>query len=194
MSNRYQDTINSKEVEKFLNKYLYKKEFERVSDKARQLKGIDVIYGDYIIDEKCALDYINKNLQTFSFELSSVNKSGQRYDGWLINKELETTHYLLCYINKCKVDRNPTCEAIEEMEVILVEKKKLIDFIEAKCDRLPEIIKVAKSVSSTFNHKGFKIIKSNHKAESPINILVRREDLRNISKFHKVIIVKDEII
>ena len=59
------------------------------------MKGIDVIYKDFLIDEKCALDYINKPLSTFAFELSSVNKNGERYDGWLVNKNLVTTHYLL---------------------------------------------------------------------------------------------------
>ena len=129
------------------------------------MKGIDVIYKDFLIDEKCALDYINKPLSTFAFELSSVNKNGERYDGWLVNKNLVTTHYLLCYIDSCRVDENPLMEDIQVMEVILVEKSKIIDFIEEKCCNLTEIIKKGDSVQGAFTYKGFRFVKSKHKAE-----------------------------
>lgn len=181
---RVQDSLNSKEVEKFLDLYLYKdtSKAERVKDKTRQLMGVDVIYKDMMIDEKCALDYINRPLSTFSMEISSVNKVGNRYDGWLVNDNLSTTHYLFCYINSCEVNENPVCENIKEMEVILVKKKKIISFIEDNCDKLSEIIKISKTINGSHTYKGFRIIQSKHKVESPINILVKREDLRRLSE------------
>ena len=186
---RVQDSLNSKEVEKFLDLYLYKDptKIERVNDKVRQLMGIDVIYNNMFIDEKCALDYINKPLSTFLMEISSINKSGNRYDGWLINEKLATTHYLFCYINSCEVDENPLCENIKEMEVILVSKKKIIGFIEENCDKLSEIVRISKSINGSHNYKGFRIIQSKHKVESPINILIKRDDLRQMSVASKII-------
>lgn len=186
-SKRQQDTANSYEIEKFLDRYLYKEGCERVKDVGRQLKGIDVIYKGFLIDEKCALDYINKDLKTFSFEISSVNRRGERYDGWLVNKNLDTTHYLLCYINKCKVSKNPKVEDIEEVEVILISKKSVLDYLDEKFGDITNLKKRAMEVEGSSFIEGLKIIKSSNKAESPINILLRKGVLRSLSVLNKIV-------
>lgn len=115
---RVQDSKNSKEVEKFLDLYLYKDGAKRISDKITQLKGM---------------------------------------------------------------------EDIQVMEVILVEKSKIIEFIEEKCCKLTEIIKKGDSVQGAFNYKGFRFVKSKHKVESPVNILIKRNDLRRMSVMDKLV-------
>lgn len=175
MSNRLQDTLTSTEVEKFLDANFYVKPVERVYDKERQIMGIDVVFGDHFIDEKCATDYINKPLKTFSFELSSVDRNGNRYTGWLLNDKLKTTHYLLCYINKCKVDKNPKMEDIFEMETIYVAKEVIKQYLEDKGIDLKNLSSVKENSIG-----GLRIVRSGHKAEKPMNILIPREVLRNL--------------
>lgn len=179
MSNRRQDSLTSLEVEKFLDKNFYKSDSERVRDKERQLQGIDVVYKDRMIDEKCATDYINRPLRTFAFELSSVNRLGQRYLGWLLNPDLKTTHYLICYINKCRVDRNPLEEDIEEMEVIYLEKKAILRYLQEKDLSLENLGKY-QPLDHPSVISGLKIMKSGQKTESPVNILIPRDDLKMI--------------
>ncbi len=72
--------------------------FERVDNLKLQKKGVDLIYNHngklFFIDEKAQLDYINKSLPTFIFELSYL-KNGVEKMGWLLDKDKITTHYFL---------------------------------------------------------------------------------------------------
>lgn len=198
-NNRAKDTQTSKEIERFLDKYYTGKiEFVRVTTKFLQLKGIDVIFksstgDDMLIDEKCATDYIGKNLQTFSFELrASSDKNGFRYDGWLLSDRPTTTHYLICYINRAKVDKHPVCEDIQEMEIMLINKDKILSYLEnigwtkdklkTKCDTID-----AGDENFGDIQKGFKFVKSRQKIEAPINILIPRDELRLMSLHNEII-------
>ena len=59
-------------VSKFLEKHFYNKveNYEKIDDKEQQVKGVDVIFilngKQYVCDEKAAIRYVNKNLQTFA--------------------------------------------------------------------------------------------------------------------------------
>lgn len=86
---RKSDSIAEQALGAFLDEHFYETlhkrdagfEYERVHDRKRQLKGMDVIVNYHgnriVIDEKSALHWINRNLRTFSFELSSL-QSGHR--------------------------------------------------------------------------------------------------------------------
>lgn len=184
MSNRVQDTLTSKEVEKFLDKYYYKgsSRVERVHDKKRQVQGIDVIIdGKTFVDEKCATDYINRPLYTFALEISSVNRNGERYPGWFINENLATTHYLFCYINKCRVDVNPKMEDIMEMEAIYVEKKALLNVFEKENFDYEDLV-LTNPKDRSFFINGYKFVRSGQKAERPLNLIFGRERLRVLGR------------
>ena len=77
MSVREYDEHCEQIMSQFLDKYFYNAinptSFERVQDKGRQVKGIDVVMEingkTYSIDEKAAIRYTN-GLKTFALELS----------------------------------------------------------------------------------------------------------------------------
>ena len=76
---RKSDSIAEQALGAFLDEHFYETlhkrdagfEYERVHDRKRQLKGMDVIVNYHgnriVIDEKSALHWINRNLRTFSF-------------------------------------------------------------------------------------------------------------------------------
>lgn len=73
-------------------------DFKRINDSELQNKGVDLIIDynakEYYIDEKAQLDYLNKSLPTFAFELSYLKK-GRWKKGWLFDKNKITDHYFL---------------------------------------------------------------------------------------------------
>lgn len=199
-NNRARDTQTSHEVEKFLdNYYTGKLPFARVTTKSLQYQGVDVIFtsksgDDMLVDEKCATDYIGKDLQTFSFELraSSDRKTGYRYDGWLIADKMITTHYLIAYIDKATVEKHPTSDQIQVMEIMLISKDRIIDYLvghgwsrkslREKCDSIDK-----GDVEFGSIENGFKFSKSRHKIEAPINILIPRSELRLMALHNDII-------
>ena len=85
------DRLNIKFPE---NKYT----FERISDLDNQYKGIDLIIKnrrtgeEYLIDEKSQLNYFNKRLPTFIFELE-YSKYNIPKIGWFLDSNKKSTHY-----------------------------------------------------------------------------------------------------
>ena len=71
---------------------------KRIKDLDSQYKGIDIIISDseaskdYLIDEKSQLNYMNKTLPTFIFELE-FSKYGVPKEGWFLDSKKKTTHY-----------------------------------------------------------------------------------------------------
>lgn len=83
---------------------------ESIDDKATQLKGIDfTVRYPYTtlfhnVDLKAqANNYINKPTNTFCLEMSYF-KDGKEKLGWYLRKDLETTDYLLMWIQKSKYE------------------------------------------------------------------------------------------
>lgn len=77
-----------------LGKY---KSITRNVDAVLQKKGVDVIIitnedKTIYIDEKATLQYINKRIPTFAFEIRNTTSGAQ---GWLYNPDYITDYYLL---------------------------------------------------------------------------------------------------
>lgn len=76
MTNFYSDLNQEGILSKYLDNIYQEKgiDFYRVFDLDRQHQGIDVVMiirsDEYIIDKKAQLHYINRDLPTFTFELS----------------------------------------------------------------------------------------------------------------------------
>ncbi len=72
--------------------------FTRINEFDLQNKGVDLIIEHkgkkFYIDEKAQLDYLNKSLPTFAFELSYLKKARWK-KGWLFDKNKITDHYFL---------------------------------------------------------------------------------------------------
>lgn len=97
------DERGEKIVSEFLDKHFYIEceDFHRVVDKVQQIKGVDTTFVkngfQYVCDEKAALKYVNKNLQTFSMELSFFNAADNISIGWLLDSNKINNSFLPVY-------------------------------------------------------------------------------------------------
>ncbi|QTB26292.1 hypothetical protein [Lysinibacillus sphaericus] len=99
------DIQNEQVLARYLDLYFYPRfnlhNFQRINDvNDAQFAGIDVQFVSnnqiYIVDEK---GYLSRSTiqDTFVLELSSLNRNGQRVEGWFYKPEKQTTHYLMCW-------------------------------------------------------------------------------------------------
>ena len=200
-SNRANDKKGEEATSKFLDTFFYEDNYKFIRNQNvfAQKRGVDIVVNTiddtWFCDEKCALDYVNKELKTFAFELRATSDfNGRRYDGWLLSNSNLTTHYNLIYITKSKVDKNPTFEDILEAEIIIVSKKDIVDYIASlgwnkqmlvrKCDSID--LKNGVNMGN-INKDGVKFVKSEHKFESPINILLPKSKLIELSLKYETI-------
>lgn len=187
-------------VSKFLEKHFYcdVEKYERVEDRERQLNGIDVIFiwggKQYVCDEKAAIRYVNKKLQTFAFELSFLGKSDRLIDGWLISEGKLNNSFLCIWIDKADYDILEDIDDIKEMEIALIDKQKLIDYLKSlgwdikklhiKADRMRKDVK---EPQGDIEINGCRFVCSRKLAEKPVNVLVSREKLKEIADYNKMI-------
>lgn len=208
---RAADEENTRIVNDFLDKYFYTKEnsfefIKRIDERNLQIQGIDILFDyngrHYTADEKAATAYINKGLRTFSFELAFVNARDEIMDGWLLNEELKTDSYVLVWIDEGDVvpfsEETPDIEVlngidgIKVADVALVDKCRIleelwalgwsIDKLRAKCDAIlddPD----SQNMGNVWKN-GCKFTYSRQLVEEPVNVLLPREKLIEISDFH----------
>lgn len=201
-SNRQQDSQGEKVISQFLDTHFYdtlRSNTIRNRNVSMQKAGVDIVIemedDTWYCDEKCALDYINKELKTFSFELrASSDYNGMRYEGWLTSPRNITTHYNLIYITKCKVDRRPTIDDIQSVEIIIVAKRDILNYFKKLGWNRSSLLKKCDTIDSgkdtymgNVYKDGMKFVKSQHKVESPINVLIPKEELIKMSTAHRVI-------
>lgn len=188
-------------VNKFLEKNFYSKfcsNYSRITDKNLQISGIDTIFvineNKYTCDEKSAIRYANKNLKTFSLELSFYNRKNQLCDGWFLDNSKKNNSYLFCWINKSLNNEILNCNDILEIEIALVLKEKIFDYLDSigwNYDKLHE--KCIKILSNSNEYLGdiskteIKFSFSKQLVEKPINVLLKREVLKRISEFNSII-------
>lgn len=190
-------------VSQFLDKHFYCgcKSFERVYDKSRQVKGSDVIFTmgsrSYNCDEKAAIRYVNKGLKTFSLELSFINTRGELTQGWLIDPTKVNDSFLFIWIDKAKHDMLTSVDDIQVMEVSLVRKVKIMEYLESigwTQDRLArKDSKIRNNPDESLGdvyRNGCKFVFSEKLHEKPINVLLSRYTLAKISDINRVFEIK----
>ena len=176
-----EDLRKTKVVEKFLDKYLYKGNQKRITDKKQQLAGIDVIFEDKKIDEKAAINYMENQLETYSFELEFTDRYGNIRDGWFLDSTKVNDYYLLIYL-----EGNPRLTNIYDItkiEYILVRKDKIRELLNKI--KIKKKIKSFKYKESKFGlyqyllyceHENtrykLKLKRSNKLIEEPLNIII----------------------
>lgn len=221
LTTREQDEVYTRRLEQFMDAQ-YKKQnlliyMERVQDKQMQVKGIDVILDDETgvkyIDEKFAIDYRDKYLQTYSFELSSSNNWNEQ--GWFLNPESLTTHYLLlwfrsdedintiygydaCLISKEKIykmlldDHVNPYEALEDFRTYFNG-----NMTESVGMQFHAVISTDGTVRKRMKYKDYVITQSDNKDEAPINLIIPKEKLLRYADLvissHKEVNVDEEI-
>jgi len=171
--------------------------FERIETKELQLQGVDIRLAIPTrkvqlsdIDEKAAVRYINKDLQTFSFELSFVSPKGIRRSGWLIDPHKTTKYYALMWL-KATTSPIKLISQITEVEWLLISRKIVKELLNTM-GQFEEYMKILadnpsrKVIKPTPDHPFFMLI-SQQLTEQPINIIVKKGWLINNSVYHKII-------
>jgi hypothetical protein len=174
-------------LDTYYRKHLKHYHFKRISDLKQQLQGIDLIFThkspkkEFLIDEKAQLDYINRDLPTFAFELS-YQKNGAIKQGWLFDTHKKTDFYALVKAI-CSDDPN----TYTSCKITLVNRKKLISFLENREiteNSLKYFVKNAaekqgKVILKGLDPKaeGYLYFSSQNKVEKPINIILKLEFL-----------------
>lgn len=175
-------------------------EYGEEREKKAQSQGIDVLYQtrsgeSLIVDEKAQLNYLNNPLETFAFEIiyKRQNNKNVLTQGWFINDSLKTTHYLLVYPHSDQVDKHEQIKDYQQFskaEVVLVEKTKLIEKLESLSINKARIYEKAMEIIDTDTRKitfeqmddgDAYIVKTDHLAEKPVNIVVRKHILNEVA-------------
>lgn len=195
------DAKMEKLVGDFLDETLYKRLREsmnwsiiRNTEKESQLLGIDVLIMNsfkktYAVDEKTAVHYNGKNLDTYLCEQFIGKSDGTWKLGWGNDqKEMANSSWLLTY-----VDYNEETDEIQKVWGFFIEKKKwwqLAKKLGVKNSQfvldtiLPKINDSNKNeVVREIINKDIKIVYSGTKAEHPINVCINKDLLVSISKF-----------
>ncbi|MEM6318818.1 MAG: hypothetical protein AAF960_14195 [Bacteroidota bacterium] len=192
---RKQDAQSEKAVAAFLDRYFYPAhvtDFQRIENKTTQLKGVDVCfnYGEkrMLVDEKAAVHYVNKNLPTFAFELEFIGRDQQRHAGWLFDEDKLTEYYLLAWI-WADQPKHFTTEDITKIDLLLVARKAIKDLLA----KFQLDAKKGKEVADYLRkHQQFGVAgkspnpfyyyHTKHLAEQPINVIIRKSALQQISQ------------
>ena len=199
MSVREYDEHCEQIMSQFLDKYFYNAinptSFERVQDKERQVKGIDVVMeiNDkiYSIDEKAAIRYTN-GLKTFALELSFLNRKGILQEGWLTDERKVNDYFVFVWINKIENILIRDISSLKDIDVALVSKNKIMEHLESigwTKDKLKTKDNQIRNENDTnfgnINTNGCKFSYSDRLFEKPINILLPKETYINIAEIYK---------
>ena len=199
MSVREYDEHCEQVMSQFLDKYFYNAinptSFERVQDKERQVKGIDVVMEindkTYSIDEKAAIRYTN-GLKTFALELSFLNRKGILQEGWLTDERKINDYFVFVWINKIEDTLIKDISSLKDIDVALVSKNKIMEHLESigwtKDNLKTKDNKIRNENDTNFgniNTNGCKFSYSNRLFEKPINILLPKETYINIAEIYK---------
>ncbi len=200
---RKEDEKCSNIVSDFLDEHFYLKKcgfFERINDKQRQIQGIDVIFSlngvKYICDEKAAIRYVNKNLKTFSLELSFKDRGGNLHSGWLIDDTKINDSFLFIWIDKSKHDILTSKDDIQELEIALVNKKSIIEHLDSIGWGISQLIRKSELIRENEHEycgnlyeDGCKFVCSRFLYEKPVNVLLNRDTLKKISVYNERIVI-----
>lgn len=195
-TNRPEDHKSEREIDTFLNRFVYKKlypKFQSITDTNLQLKGIDTIVGEMKIDNKAMSDtrYLNNPANSFILEICSFNR-GQYNLGWYLNEELETTHYLFVWLPEVDVPKDTyitDSRQIKKIEIMLVNRKEVHDLIntyitdEELKNRAKTMIKRNMDEDRIVGTP-LRLRHSTHKAEAPVTLVVPKFLYKKIAIKH----------
>ena len=223
--NRIQDHRAEQELTKYLDiniyptitKY-YRKVYNnynvvgvRVTNKDDQIHGIDYKFVisnnettfNICIDEKSQLYYMKNPLQTFAFEINSLQR-GFTSPGWLFDNSLLTDIYMLIYPKSNSPISSISFNDFHDVECYLIRKNDLINYLNRRgfshdlCLKMATDIRnnqanyikddgsrykysIDDSYHTTISDIYFTY--SYHLLEHPINLIINKKDLIDMSFF-----------
>ena len=190
------DSHRERAVAEYLDRHLYPEHFQsidRVNDKKRQLAGIDLfathkdIEGEMKIDEKAATSWAHKmDLKTFAFELQWM-LGDEEMGGWFIDKErLKKTTHWMCIWPRTAGEPLNRVEDIVRAEAALISVRVLRRWVRKKASKETEFLedvieRLRNGSEDELQWAGLRIRISRNLPEQPINLLMPRETLRELS-------------
>ena len=179
----------------------------RIHGRESQVKGIDICIETegrrMLIDEKASLYYSNAMIPTFAFEIDWMHKGViEPMQGWFVNDRLRTDYYMLIWPNvKCiqrggqwvrKEIRELGKDDFTIIEAMLIEKSDIRAMLAEKGFTAGYLLEYARKLRQR-NRNGdsreeeeladnVKITFSGQLAEKPINVVIRKELLRDLAK------------
>ena len=215
INNRKNDMAVEREIAIFLDEHLYSDkelftEYARTDSLEEQISGSDLLLttkngklNRSIVDEKVASRFANRNLETFSLELSFLGKNGLKKCGWLIDSTKKTEYYLLGWILEADIpyleekkrydtnaiDRNN----IKRMQWALVKRDKIMKFLEKRGWTLEKLAKQDEKIREQGGVKTKEYVDdisfrySDAYVEKPINLLLKKETYLELSVLNGII-------
>lgn len=205
---RKSDSDAEGEVGKFLDNNFFpkiSKNFKRRTSYEEQMQGIDVSFDldgetNLLVDEKAMVQYVNKGLPTFAFEVSFKSSSGREVGGWLFDKLKLTQYYIIIWIWATQ-EKGFKESDITKIELILVKRNAIIHMLEKynlnenKISEIVSKIRLEKITGACFKDSARPLyfFHSDKLIESPINIVIRKEELLKIASGHHIISNKSHL-
>jgi hypothetical protein len=173
------------------------KDARRTDSIESQLAGSDIVLSipslglsNIIVDEKAQLYYLDGGLPTFAFELNFINKNGKRVEGWLTDENKSTEYYQLLFLTAKKDFES--IEMIHKVEYILVKRSEILAVINQDLKALRnkglEVSSSNKFHQFKYPNSDFYYTHSTKLAESPVNIILKKRKLLEISILNGTVI------
>jgi len=195
-------------ISDFLDRYFYGPisrekniRFERVRDRAKQVRGIDVILGHTTIDEKVKYHdgCINRILKYPSFELSFIDRSNRLHDGWFLTGENRYYAFITIYTNG--KDHVLSLDDISCLQVLFVSKKDILDLLEKDgIEYMSDGVEIRQHDHDSefdpdgrlriYYQNGYRLVWSKTLPESPVNLVIPRRKLETLPHSKDVMIYR----
>lgn len=171
--------------------------FVRVRDRARQVRGIDVILGHSTIDEKAKYhECMDRAIPFLCFELSFIDRSNRLHDGWFMTGE--NTHYALVSIFTNGKEHVTSIDDLSCLQVLFVSKKDILVLLKHDgIDYISDSVKIRRSEDVDPDERtrfyytgGYRLVWSKNLPESPVNLVIPRHKLETLPHSKDVLIYR----
>ena len=196
------DLQGEKVVGDYLDTYFYPtwtSTISRNNDKATQVRGVDITVTsydnvEYVIDEKAAINYANKNLQTFALEVDRYISNGMLMNGWLLEKNKLNDWWLFVWLDETTGKLNSK-DDIKAATVSLIKVRDVYEYFHSHNiygsdikNRATVLREEADYYGSTMSNNlgGFKMVVNTKNFERGCNILIPRSELINTISTYSV--------
>ena len=195
--NRTRDMQVDKEVVSFLDTEVYPKigaEIKRHTDFETQMKGIDISFSyknlnNVAVDEKTLTHYINKDLPTFAFELSFINK-GNVVEGWFTDAAKVTEYYMIIWL-RAEKEWDIKCSDINRAQLYLVSRNKVSAYLRENGFDTNSLREKALKIRTADvegslekgYYNGFYFYYSKQLVEMPINVVLSKSILKSLAEY-----------
>lgn len=185
---RKKDVERTERVSKKIDEILRAEEilFIRNYDAKLQKKGVDLItFPTGVprnVDEKYAINYWNKNLKTYSFEIYSTNNV--KNNGWFTSDNNITQDYMLVWLKAT----DESLENIYQLEMAFIEKDAIVNYLAENgvdlntiLDEFFENCTEKENKKEMIINRNIKVVQSLKFLEAPVNIIISKDVLLSLS-------------